>query len=76
MAKPTRSGSWTAAFPLEEVLAEMRTSDPPIYYLVGTPKGRLTKLEAELGNLAEWLGNYAEERGQIPGAQGPRRLLA
>jgi transposase len=34
--------------PSEEVLAEMRVSDPPIYYLVGTPKGRLSKLEAEL----------------------------
>jgi transposase len=34
--------------PTEEVLAEMRTSVPPIYYLVGTPKGRLTKLEADL----------------------------
>jgi transposase len=34
--------------PTEEVLAEMRASDPPIAYLVGTPKGRLTKLEAEL----------------------------
>jgi transposase len=34
--------------PTEEVLAEMRASDPPIYYLVGTPKGQLSKLEAEL----------------------------
>ena len=34
--------------PTEEVLAEMRASDPPIHYLVGTPKGRLTKLEADL----------------------------
>jgi transposase len=34
--------------PTEEVLAEMRSSDPPIYYLVGTPKGRLSKLEADL----------------------------
>lgn len=33
--------------PTEEVLAEMRTSDPPVRYLVGTPKGRLTKLEKE-----------------------------
>ena len=39
--------------PTEEVLEEMRTSDPPIHYLVGTPKGRLTKLEAELLPL-EW----------------------
>ena len=34
--------------PTEEVLAEMRDSEPPIYYLVGTPKSRLSKLEAEL----------------------------
>jgi len=34
--------------PTEEVLAEMRASDPPVHYLVGTPKGRLGKLEAEL----------------------------
>jgi transposase len=34
--------------PTEAVLAEMRASDPPVYYLVGTPKGRLSKLEAEL----------------------------
>lgn len=31
--------------PTEEVLAEMRSSDPPVRYLVGTPKGRLTKME-------------------------------
>jgi len=34
--------------PTEELLAEMRTCDPPVRYLVGTPKGRLTKLEARL----------------------------
>ena len=34
--------------PTEEVLAEMRASDPPVSYLVGTPKGRLGKLEAGL----------------------------
>jgi transposase len=34
--------------PTEEVLAEMRAADPPVYYLVGTPKGRLTKLERDL----------------------------
>jgi hypothetical protein len=31
--------------PTEEVLAGMRQSDPPVRYLVGTPKGRLTRLE-------------------------------
>ena len=34
--------------PTEEVLAEMRASDPPIHYLVGTPKGRLTRYEKQL----------------------------
>ncbi len=34
--------------PTEEVLAEMRQSDPPVQYLVGTPKGRLTQLEKHL----------------------------
>ena len=31
--------------PTEATLALMRASDPPVHYLVGTPKGRLTKLE-------------------------------
>ena len=34
--------------PTEEVLKEMRESDPPVYYLVGTPKGRLTRYEKAL----------------------------
>ena len=34
--------------PTEEVLAEMRASKPPASYLVGTPKGRLTKYEERL----------------------------
>jgi len=34
--------------PTEEVLAEMRQADPPISYLVGTPKGRLSKFEKAL----------------------------
>ena len=34
--------------PTEEVLAQMRESDPPIYYLVGTPKGRLSRYEKAL----------------------------
>ena len=34
--------------PTEEVLEEMRQSDPPVSYLVGTPKGRLSRYEKEL----------------------------
>jgi transposase len=37
--------------PTEETLEQMRRSDPPVNYLVGTPKGRLTKLEAALTEL-------------------------
>jgi len=34
--------------PTEATLAQMRASDPPVRYLVGTPKGRLSQLEAAL----------------------------
>ena len=34
--------------PTEEVLVEMRRSDPPVKYVVGTPRGRLTRLEKQL----------------------------
>jgi len=34
--------------PTEEVLQQMRAADPPVHYLVGTPKGRLSKLEKDL----------------------------
>ena len=34
--------------PTEEVLEQMRQADPPIQYLVGTPKGRLNRLENQL----------------------------
>src|ERR1700737_1418758 len=34
--------------PTEAVLAEMRAADPPVQCLVGTPKGRLTRLEKGL----------------------------
>ena len=34
--------------PTEAVLAEMRAAAPPVQYLVGTPKGRLSRLEQQL----------------------------
>jgi len=34
--------------PTEPVLAEMRAAEPALHYLVGTPKGRLNKLEKHL----------------------------
>ena len=38
--------------PTEEVLTEMRQSTPAVYYLVGTPKARLSKLEQKLLSLS------------------------
>ena len=34
--------------PTEAVLAQMRAADPLVHYLVGTPKGRVTRLEQAL----------------------------
>jgi transposase len=34
--------------PTEEVLEGMRRSEPPVYYVVGTPKGRLSRYEQAL----------------------------
>jgi transposase len=43
----TANRTWVMdrGIPTEEVLAEMRNGKQPISYLVGTPKGRLSKLE-------------------------------
>jgi transposase len=38
--------------PTEETLSKMRESDPPVHYLVGTPKGRLSKLEKRFVGLS------------------------
>ena len=46
--KARRTWLMDRGIPTEEVLAQMRSSDPPVQYLVGTPKGRLTRLEREL----------------------------
>jgi transposase len=37
--------------PTEDILKQMRESDPPVLYLVGTPKRRLTQLEQKLATL-------------------------
>jgi transposase len=37
--------------PTEETLQQMRQSEPPVLYLVGTPKGRLGRLEGQLTDL-------------------------
>jgi transposase len=37
--------------PTEKILEQMRQADPPVYYLVGTPRGRLTQYEKQLAQL-------------------------
>jgi hypothetical protein len=46
--KARRTWVMDRGIPTEEVLEQMRTRDPPVQYLVGTPKGRLTALEQAL----------------------------
>jgi Transposase DDE domain len=45
--KARRTWVMDRGIPTEEALAQMRAADPPVHYLVGTPKGRLSKLEKE-----------------------------
>lgn len=44
--KAKRTWVMDRGIPTEAILAEMRAAEPPIHYLVGTPKGRLSQLEA------------------------------
>jgi len=46
--KERRTWIMDRGIPTEAVLEEMRAADPAVSYLVGTPKGRLTKLGKEL----------------------------
>ena len=48
--------------PTEEPLEKMRQSKPPVQYLVGTPKGRLTRLEKKLTE-QPWM--QAREKVQV-----------
>jgi hypothetical protein len=45
--KAHRTGVMDRGVPTEEVLREMREAPRPVGYLVGTPRGRLTRLEKE-----------------------------
>jgi len=46
--KARRTWLMDRGIPTEAVLESMRASDPPVQYLVGTPKGRLSALEQAL----------------------------
>src|SRR5271165_7407546 len=70
--------------PTEEVLAEMRQADPPVQYLVGTPKGRLNRLERDLLGEPRRAGQAVAEGGRTlrlrpeprQGRQGARNAQA
>ena len=49
--KASRIWVMDRGIPTEATLKEMRASDPPVQYLVGTPKGRLTRMEDQLTSL-------------------------
>jgi hypothetical protein len=46
--KARRTWVMDRGIPTEAVLEVMRQADPPVSYLVGTPKGRLSRLEQDL----------------------------
>lgn len=61
--------------PTEEVLAEMRASTPPVHYLVGTPKGRLTRMEGALAQ-KPWLSAREKVRVKLHDYEGELYVLA
>jgi transposase len=61
--------------PTEAVLAELRQSEAKVSYLVGTPKGRLTKLEKELAE-KPWQQVRAHLRVKLLPQEGEVYVLA
>ena len=61
--------------PTEAVLAELRQSDAKVSYLVGTPEGRLTKLEQALAE-KPWQQVRAQLRVKLLPQEGEVYLLA
>jgi len=61
--------------PTEEVLAQMRASDPPISYIVGTPKGRLSQLESKLVD-KPWQQVHQGVQVKLLPESGERYILA
>jgi transposase len=61
--------------PTEETLRLMRQSEPPVSYLVGTPKGKLTTLEAALTKRA-WKQVRPSVRVKLLDQEGETYVLA
>ena len=60
--------------PTEESLAAMRASPSPVWYLVGTPKGRLTTLEKKLLDLP-WVEVRSQVRVKLLAEEGELYVL-
>jgi hypothetical protein len=61
--------------PTEAILTELRGEDSGVRYLVGTPKGRLTRFEAELAGLP-WREVHAKLRVKLLPSDGEVYVLA
>ena len=61
--------------PTEETLELMRTSEPPVSYLVGTPKGKLSALEKALSE-REWKHARPSVRVKLLPQDGETYVLA
>lgn len=61
--------------PTEEILTELRTADSPVRYLVGTPKGRLTRYEASLAE-RPWQAVHPHLRVKLLPQDGELYVLA
>lgn len=61
--------------PTEETLEQMRQSTPPVSYLVGTPKGRLSKLEESLAR-QPWQQARPQVRVKLLPHEGETYVLA
>ena len=61
--------------PTEETLEIMRKSEPPVSYLVGTPKGKLSSLEGALAK-REWKQARPSVRVKLLAQEGETYVLA
>lgn len=73
--KAQRTWVMDRGIPTEETLELMRKSDPPVNYLVGTPKGRLSSLESALTK-REWKQARPGVRVKLLPHEGETYILA
>ena len=73
--KAQRTWVMDRGIPTEETLELMRKSDPPVNYLVGTPKGKLSSLESALAQ-REWQQARPSVRVKLLVQEGETYILA